>query len=47
MQPALGVGSWRQNPNLKDLEALIRQSKILHDCPLLQDLGLLLIEHPY
>ena len=29
-----------KTPNLKELEALIRQSKILHDCPLLQDLGI-------
>lgn len=29
-----------KTPNLKDLEALIRQSKILHDCPLIQDLGI-------
>lgn len=27
-----------KTPNLKELEALIRQSKILDDCPLLQDL---------
>lgn len=26
---------------LKDLQALIRESKVLHDCPLLQDLGII------
>ncbi|MGQ4650393.1 AAA family ATPase [Lyngbya aestuarii] len=34
----LVVGS--TTPNLKELQALIRDSQVLHDCPLLQDLGI-------
>jgi len=32
MQPALELVVGDKTPNLKELEALIRQSKILHDC---------------